>query len=205
LLEANPVDGSLGQTYADCISMAIVARLLASASGVALPSDRGEQACAWRLKRAIDYVEAASRAREPSDVAASAGLTRMHSRAVPGCHGFGHTSTSCAAGSSGSRDARRNRMSLVDVGSRSGSNPSHFTSVSTLRGQPPRAGVNPGRTDQTDHPCRSNGRSNRCQASTRLGFVGFDSCAVVRPLPPTAFRSRNRHRRSHPGGTGARP
>src|SRR5207237_5515180 len=80
LLEANRVDGSLGQTCADCISMAIVARLLASASGVGTSErSRGGKLAPWRLKRAIDYVEA--RLDEPvslADVAASAGLTRMH-------------------------------------------------------------------------------------------------------------------------------
>jgi len=59
LLEANRVDGSFGQTYADCISMAIVARLLASASGVGTSErSRGSKLAPWRLKRAIDYVEA---------------------------------------------------------------------------------------------------------------------------------------------------
>jgi hypothetical protein len=54
LLEANRVDGSFGQTYADCISMAIVARLLASASGVATCAagssglKRCSSAPAWR-------------------------------------------------------------------------------------------------------------------------------------------------------------
>src|SRR5258707_356281 len=80
LLEANRVDGSFGQTYVDCISMAIGARLLASASGVATSErSRGSTLAPWRLKRAIDYVEACLA--EPvslADVAASAGLTRMH-------------------------------------------------------------------------------------------------------------------------------
>jgi AraC family transcriptional regulator len=80
LLEANRVGGSFGQTYADCISMAIVARLLASASRVATSErSKGSKLAQWRLKRAIDYVEA--RLDEPvslADVAASAGLTRMH-------------------------------------------------------------------------------------------------------------------------------
>jgi transcriptional regulator GlxA family with amidase domain len=80
LLEANRVDGWFGQTYADCISMAIVARLLASVSGVGTSArSRGSKLAPWRLKRAIDYVEA--RLDEPvslADVASSAGLTRMH-------------------------------------------------------------------------------------------------------------------------------
>jgi AraC family transcriptional regulator len=80
LLEANRVSASFGQLYADCISMAIVARLLASASRVAiLERPRGSKLAAWRLKRVIDYVDA--RLDEPvslADVASSAGLTRMH-------------------------------------------------------------------------------------------------------------------------------
>jgi len=78
LLEANRVDGLFGQTYADCISMAIVARLLGSTSGLAERARRSKLA-PWRLKRAIDYVEA--RLAEPvslADLASSAGLTRMH-------------------------------------------------------------------------------------------------------------------------------
>src|SRR6266446_5159410 len=81
LLEANRVGGAFGQTYADCISMAIVARLLGSANGVGT-SERSRESgklAPWRLKRAIDYVEA--RLDEPmslAEVASSAGLTRMH-------------------------------------------------------------------------------------------------------------------------------
>jgi AraC-like DNA-binding protein len=80
LLEADRVGGSFGQLYADCISIAIVARLLASASRVTT-SDRpkvGELA-RWRLKRALDYVEAQlDKPVSLADVASSAGLTRMH-------------------------------------------------------------------------------------------------------------------------------
>jgi len=81
LLEANRVDGSFGQTYADCISMAIVARLLGSANSVGTyeRSRQSSKLAPWRLKRAIDYVE--SRLDEPislAEVASSAGLTRMH-------------------------------------------------------------------------------------------------------------------------------
>jgi len=59
LLEADRVGGSFGQLYADSISMAIIARLLASASGAATSGNpkRGKLA-QGRLKRAFDYVEA---------------------------------------------------------------------------------------------------------------------------------------------------
>jgi hypothetical protein len=112
LLEANRVGGSFGQTYADCISLAIVARLLASASGLDLSErSRGSSKLApWRLKRAIDYVEA--RLDEPvslAEIASSAGLTRMHFRsAVPRCHGPSPTRVPLApADRAGSGDARR--------------------------------------------------------------------------------------------------
>jgi AraC family transcriptional regulator len=78
LLGADQVGGSLGQLYADCI--AIVMRLLALACQ-ALPFERPKvpELVRWRLKRAIDYVEA--HLAEPvrlADVASATGLTRMH-------------------------------------------------------------------------------------------------------------------------------
>src|SRR4029077_19014474 len=80
LLEANRVDGSFGQTYADCISMAIVARLLASASGVGTSArSRGSKIAPWGVEKATTYFGA--RLDEPvrlAEVASSAGLTRMH-------------------------------------------------------------------------------------------------------------------------------
>jgi AraC family transcriptional regulator len=78
LLGADQIGGSLGQLYADCI--AIVMRLLALACQ-ALPFERPKvpELVRWRLKRAIDYVEA--HLAEPvrlADVASATGLTRMH-------------------------------------------------------------------------------------------------------------------------------
>jgi AraC-like DNA-binding protein len=80
LLEADQANASLGQLYADSISVAIVARLLASAHR-AVPSEQRKvaQLPQWRLKRAIDYVE--TRLAGPvhlADVASATGLTRMH-------------------------------------------------------------------------------------------------------------------------------
>jgi AraC family transcriptional regulator len=71
-------DGRVSQLYIDCISLAIIARLLDSTRrnpepGKATPLPR------WRLKRAMDYVE--SRLDETitlAELAASTGLTRMH-------------------------------------------------------------------------------------------------------------------------------
>ena len=145
LLEADRVGGSFGQIYADCISIAIVARLLASANRVAA-TDRpkvGELA-RWRLKRAIDYIE--DQIDKPvslADVAASAGLTRMHFaaqfRAATGLRPHEYLLR---------RRIERAQemlvgtgMSLVDVALSVGfQTQAHFTSVfKRFAGQPPRA------------------------------------------------------------------
>jgi AraC family transcriptional regulator len=146
LLEADRVGGSFGQTYADCISLAIVARLLASASGLPLSErSRGNSKLApWRLKRAIDCVEA--RLDEPvslAEIASSAGLTRMHFaaqfRAATGLRPHEYLLR---------RRIERAQemlvgtgMSLVDVALSVGfQTQSHFTSVfKRYTGQPPRA------------------------------------------------------------------
>src|ERR1700722_4227456 len=58
LLEADRVGGSFGQLYADCIGIAIIAKLLASANRLAT-AERPKigELSRWRLKRAIDYFE----------------------------------------------------------------------------------------------------------------------------------------------------
>jgi AraC family transcriptional regulator len=145
LLEADRVGGSAGQLYADCISIAIIARLLASTNRLA-SAERpkvGELA-RWRLKRAIDYVEA--RLDKPvslADVASSAGLTRMHFaaqfRAATGLRPHEYLLR---------RRIERAQemlvgtgMSLVDVALSVGfQTQAHFTSVfKRYAGQPPRA------------------------------------------------------------------
>jgi transcriptional regulator GlxA family with amidase domain len=80
LLDADRVGGSFGQIYADCISIAIIARLLASANRAATSKrPKVAELARWRLKRAIDYVEAQlDKPVSLADVASSAGLTRMH-------------------------------------------------------------------------------------------------------------------------------
>ncbi len=145
LLEANRVGGPFGQTYADCISMAIVARLLASASRVSTPErSRAGELAPWRLKRALDYIEACLG--EPvslADVATAAGLTRMHFaaqfRAATGLRPHEYLLRR--------RIERAQEMlvatgrSLVDVALSVGfQTQSHFTSVfKRYSGQPPRA------------------------------------------------------------------
>jgi AraC-like DNA-binding protein len=80
-LLASEEDGKpFGQLYADCISTAIVARLLGSSCRV--PSGarpRVAELARWRLRHVTEYVEA--NLGEPvnlADLAAAAGLTRMH-------------------------------------------------------------------------------------------------------------------------------
>jgi AraC-like DNA-binding protein len=80
LMDAEHVGEALGPLYADCVSMAIVARLVASTQQ-ARAAERPKAAALpkWRLKRALDYIEA--QLAEPvclADIAAAAGLTRMY-------------------------------------------------------------------------------------------------------------------------------
>ncbi|HTT80268.1 MAG TPA: AraC family transcriptional regulator [Stellaceae bacterium] len=80
LLEAEQIGGSVGRLYADCIATAIIARLLACASAsAACIGTKIAPLPRWRLKRAIDYVDA--HLADPvslADLAAATGLTRMH-------------------------------------------------------------------------------------------------------------------------------
>jgi AraC-like DNA-binding protein len=145
LLEANRVSGSLGQLYADCISIAIVTRLLASANR-AVTSDRpkvGELA-RWRLKRAIEYVEAQlDKPVSLADVASSAGLTRMHFaaqfRAATGLRP--HEYLLRRRIERAQQMLLETGMSLVDIALSVGfQTQAHFTSVfKRYTGQPPRA------------------------------------------------------------------
>jgi AraC family transcriptional regulator len=145
LLEANRIGGWFGQTYAESISMAIVARLLASASRASpCERSRGSKLAPWRLKRAIDYVEARlHEAVSLADIASSAGLTRMHFaaqfRAATGLRPHEYLLRR--------RIERAQEMllgtglSLVDVALSVGfQNQAHFTSIfKRYVGQPPRA------------------------------------------------------------------
>jgi len=145
LLEADRVGGSFGQLYADCISIAIIARLLASANRLtrAERPKVGELA-RWRLKRAIDYIEA--RLDKPvslADVASSAGLTRMHFaaqfRAATGLRP--HEYLLRRRIERAQEMLLGTHMSLVDVALSVGfQTQAHFTSVfKRYAGQPPHA------------------------------------------------------------------
>ena len=81
LLKAEEFGPSFGWIYADGISLAMVTRLLAlQAKGQSTPGKTEAAALAkWRLKRAIDFIDA--HLDEPislADVAAASGLSRMH-------------------------------------------------------------------------------------------------------------------------------
>jgi AraC family transcriptional regulator len=80
LLAADETGEPLGRLYADCISVSIVARVIASTrptSASERPKTTG--LAKWRLRRAIDYIE--TRLDAPvslADIASATGLTRMH-------------------------------------------------------------------------------------------------------------------------------
>jgi AraC family transcriptional regulator len=79
LLAADEIGGSFGQLYADCITTAIVARLLAGTRRAPTGRPKVAELARWRLRRVTEYVEA--NIAEPlslADLAAAAGLTRMH-------------------------------------------------------------------------------------------------------------------------------
>jgi AraC-like DNA-binding protein len=143
LLDADRIGGSFGQIYADCIGIAIIARLLASANSMA-GRQKVSALARWRLKRAIDYFE--SQIGKPvslADVASSAGLTRMHFaaqfRAATGLRPHGYLLRR--------RIERAQELlaetgrSLVDIALSVGfQTQSHFTSVfKRYTGLPPRA------------------------------------------------------------------
>jgi AraC family transcriptional regulator len=145
LLAAEDIGGAFGGLYADCISTAIVVRLLASSDRATL-SERPKVAelARWRLRRVTEYVEASLA--EPvslADLASAAGLTRMHFaaqfRAATGLPPHEYLLRR--------RIERAQEMlvedgaSLVDVALSVGfQTQSHFTSVfKRFVGQPPRA------------------------------------------------------------------
>jgi AraC family transcriptional regulator len=143
LLDADRVGGSFGQLYADCIGIAIIARLLGSEKRVA-ERPRVSELARWRLKRAIDYFEA--QIGQPvslAAVASSAGLTRMHFaaqfRAATGMRP--HEYLLRRRIERAQEMLAETGMSLVDIALSVGfQTQSHFTSVfKRYAGQPPRA------------------------------------------------------------------
>jgi AraC family transcriptional regulator len=145
LLDADRVGGSFGELYADCIGMAIIARLLASANRAATAErPKVGELVRWRLKRAIDYFEAQiGNPVSLADVASSAGLTRMHFaaqfRAATGLRP--HEYLLRRRIERAQEMLAETGMSLVDIALSVGfKTQSHFTSVfKRYAGQPPRA------------------------------------------------------------------
>ena len=145
LLAADETGGAFGQLYADCISTAIVARLLA-ATREALAGSRPKIAelARWRLRRVTEFVEAKLGEQVSlAEMASAAGLTRMHFAAQ----------FRAATGLPPHEYLLRRRIeraqellaadgeSLVDIALSVGfQTQSHFTSVfKRFVGQPPRA------------------------------------------------------------------
>jgi AraC-like DNA-binding protein len=142
VLEADEIRGSLCQIYLDCITTAIVARLLTLAKKPATRKTTG--LVPWRLKRATDYIEA--RLAQPlrlADIASATGLTRMHFaeqfRAATGLRPHEYVlrrRIEHAQQMLVSKD-----VSLIDVALSVGfQSQAHFTNIfKRLVGQPPRA------------------------------------------------------------------
>jgi AraC-like DNA-binding protein len=80
LVGATRIGGSYGRLYADSVSIAIVTRLLAAARGEdSFERPKVAELAKWRLKRAIEYIEASlAESVSVADIASAAGLTRMH-------------------------------------------------------------------------------------------------------------------------------
>jgi AraC family transcriptional regulator len=143
LLDADRVGGAFGQLYADCIGVAIIARLLASANRAVGRPKAGELA-RWRLKRAIDYFEAEiDKPVSLAAVASSVGLSRMHFaaqfRATTGMRP--HEYLLRRRIERAQEVLAETSMSLVDIALSVGfQTQSHFTTVfKRYAGQPPRA------------------------------------------------------------------
>jgi AraC family transcriptional regulator len=143
LLDADRVGGSLGQLYADCIGIAIIARLFASANR-AVERPRVSALARWRLKRAIDYFEAQiDKPVSLAAVASSAGLTSMHFaaqfRAATGLRP--HEYLLRRRIERAQEMLAETGMSLLDIALAVGfQTQAHFTTVfKRYAGQPPRA------------------------------------------------------------------
>jgi AraC family transcriptional regulator len=81
LLMAEDAGAVFGKLYAESVSIAIVTRLLGLRAGAGLPSARRGVAALpkWRVKRAIEYVEAhLGGPITLAELAGATGLTRMH-------------------------------------------------------------------------------------------------------------------------------
>jgi AraC family transcriptional regulator len=145
LVTADEVAGPCGQLYVECIATAIVTRLLASTRRVQ-GSGRAKVAelARWRLRRVTEYVdENLAESVSLADLAAAAGLTRMHFaaqfRAATGLPP--HEYLLRRRIERAQEMLAEDREALVDIALSVGfQTQSHFTSVfKRFVGQPPRA------------------------------------------------------------------
>jgi AraC-like DNA-binding protein len=144
LLASERIGGSYGRLYAESVCIAIVVRLLGLHRVEAAERPRVAELAKWRLKRAIEFIEASlAESVSLADIASAAGLTRMHFaaqfKAATGLRPHEYLlrrrierAQEKLAGTS---------MSLVEIALSVGfQTQSHFTSVFTrMVGQPPRA------------------------------------------------------------------
>jgi AraC-like DNA-binding protein len=144
LLASEQIGGSYGRLYADGVSIAIVARLLGLNQSNAADRPKVAELAKWRLKRAMEYIEASlADSVRLADIAEAAGLTRMHFaaqfRAATGLRP--HEYLLRRRIERAQEKLAGTRMSLVDVALSVGfQTQSHFTTVFTrMVGQPPRA------------------------------------------------------------------
>ena len=144
LLAAENIRGCYGRLYVDSVSIALVAQLLGFEAGEPRARPRVAELAKWRLRRAIEYIEASlAGSVSLADIATAAGLTRMHFAAQ----------FKVATGLTPHEYLLRRRieraqealagtsMSLVEVALSVGfQTQSHFTSVfKRVVGKPPRA------------------------------------------------------------------
>jgi AraC family transcriptional regulator len=145
LLTAAELGTGFGTLYADAIGLAIVARLMAAAAGTGTSRRlRLAPLPAWRLKRAIEYIEVNLAGPVTlAELAASVGVSRMHFAAqfkaatgVPP-----HEYLLRRRIERAQELLTRSREPLADVAVQVGfSSQSHFTTVfKRFAGQPPRA------------------------------------------------------------------
>ena len=144
LLAAERIGGSYGRVYAESVGIAIVARLLSLRQADLCERPKVTELAKWRLKRAIEYIEASlAESVSLADIASAAGLTRMHFaaqfRAATGLRP--HEYLLRRRIERAQEKLAGTDVSLVQIALSVGfQTQSHFTSVFTrMVGQPPRA------------------------------------------------------------------
>ena len=135
LAQVDDDGGPAGPTFVDGVSIALACRLftLNSMRGGALVSNRSTPLPKWRLKRAVDYIEAnLTRSIYLAELSKAAGLTRMHFaaqfRAATGCSPHNYILRRKVAYSQ--RLLLDPRLPIADVAAMMGfSSQAHFTVV----------------------------------------------------------------------------